>query len=1090
MPPEFRRTLQVFPDAGRRQAALRATRSVEGVVRGDFFLTWEGFLDALGGARELGRRKGTPLVARTLLGALAQGLGPTPLGDFVHEPAFARAALEVVLDMKAGRLSPRDLQDALEVLPPERRERVRLLALLHHGYEQKMAELGLADREDGVRGAREALERGEWPEAWADVGALVLHGIYDVRPSTLELLLALAAACDARKVGLRVQTPVGGSPVADAALAGLFRAFENRGDVLTHVDLFKADVTFEARPLGELGRRVFSPHAPMALLAGEVEGLRMWSAGSARDEARLIARDVRRAVTEGTPPERIAVAWRDLGPEAAWVAEALGELGVPVRLPFGEPLALAGPVRLALDLPLLAEDGFPAERVAELLASRYVPALSRGAPDAPATLLSLAAVRDDRLGASRGKGAYDVRLEALARRSQPLPGQVRPREERRAHEARLLRERCLLLIESCRRIPEQGRASELLAAWWQVVRRLGLLDSEGAPEAPADEGLGALVLEARARDEAAREALAARVRELERALVKVGGGARLGRRTFGRWLQDAVRDVHLPARGPLSGAVEVLDVAALEGRTFARVFVGGVAEGRFPGREVPNALLGDSERQALNKHLGRDVFRLTGGEFEDRAPWRLTEDRLLFASALATAEESVSLSFSVAGVGGQEQAPSAFLEEVRRLTGLEWEARALPAIVPLDEVLTPAELRQRVVLETLALERLRVSEPDPARHVLEGRFQDSPWLQAAAEMKAVEIERLHFFGGTRSDAGRYTGFVGAPDLGEAIREAFRFDAERPLSASSIARFSNCGFQGFLSYGLKVPEPERPGEEFDSRGQGVFWHRVLEEFFKRLKERQLLGRGFHELPEALLDTVLDEVRAHFEQRHYVGHPALWRLARERAKNMVRRVLLDERRGLPFERLEPSGFELRFGPKNPAEGWEAVTLEVGEELIHFEGTIDRLDMAGGEVGVIDYKSGELSRSVLRGKLLDASDFQLPLYLYAARVSGHRDTRHAAWFSLRTGKAILLADVLADKRQPELTLDLDELLSTEPAVRERMAAEQKPNLANAVERLVRTVREGQFAMRPKDCSRCGYQAVCRITERRLVGEEGGHE
>jgi hypothetical protein len=143
----------------------------------------------------------------------------------------------------------------------------------------------------------------------------------------------------------------------------------------------------------------------------------------------------------------------------------------------------------------------------------------------------------------------------------------------------------------------------------------------------------------------------------------------------------------------------------------------------------------------------------------------------------------------------------------------------------------------------------------------------------------------------------------------------------------------------------------------------------------------------------------------------------------------------------------------------------------------------------VGVIDYKSGHLSRSELRSKLLEASDFQLPLYLYAARASGHRDTRQAAWFSLRTGKAILLSEVLADKKQ-ELSLDLDELLSTEPDVRQRLAAEQKPNLANAVESLVRTVRAGQFAMRPKDCGRCGYQAVCRITERRIVGEEGSHE
>ena len=1063
---------------------MRAARGAEGVVRGDSFLTWDSFLDMLGGARELGRRPCPPLAARTVVASLAQGLGPWPFGDFIHEPAFARAALDVILDLKAGRLSPRELQDALEVLPAERKARARTLALLHHAYEQKMAELGLADREDVVRGAREALERNAWPSAWDEVGSIVLHGVYDVRPSGLELLLALAAACSARGMSLRVETPVGGSPVADAALAALFRAFENRGETLSHVDLFKADVTFESRPMVELGRHLFSPRAPKDVLLGEVEGLRMWSAGAARDEARLIARDVRRLVSQGVSPGSIAVAWREPGPEVRWVADALSELGVPVRLPWGEPLALTGPVRLAVDLPLLVEDGFPAERVAELVSSRYAPLLSRGAPEAPATLLTLAAVRDDRLGATRGKGAYDLRLEALARRLEPLPQQVRPREQRRAHEARVLRERCLLLLEACRRIPEQGTTAELLSAWWQVVGRLGLMDSEGALETPMEGSLGALVLEARARDDAARAALAMRVRDLERTLAAVGGGPRLKRRTFGRWLQDMLRDVHLPPRGPAVGAVEVLDVRELEGRTFSHVFLAGLAEGRFPGREEPNPLLGDSERHALNKHLGRDVFRLTGGEFEDRAPWRLTEDRLLFASVLAAAEETVSLSFSVEGTGGQEQAPSAFLEEVRRLTGATWEARSLPPIAPLDEVLTEAELRQRVVLESLAPERLRVSAPDPARNLLKSRFTDAPWFASAREMVQVELERLHFFGDTRKGAGRYTGAVDDPALGEALREAFRFDSEKPLSASALARFGNCGFQGFLSYGLKVPEPEQPGEEFDRRGQGIFWHRVLEEFFKRLKERDLLGRGLDELPEALLDSVLDEVRAHFEQRHYVGHPALWRLARERAKNMVRRILMDERRGLPFERFEPTGFELRFGPRNPAEGWNEVTLQVGEELIHFEGTIDRLDMGGGEVGVIDYKSGKLSKSELKKKLLD-SDFQLPLYLYAARASGHQKTHQAAWFSLRTGEVIHLSEVLEKDE-----LELEELLSTEPAVRAKMAAQEKPNLANAVEALIRTVRTGQFPVRPKDCGSCGYRPVCRITDRRLVEEEGAYE
>ncbi|NVJ06873.1 PD-(D/E)XK nuclease family protein [Myxococcus sp. AM001] len=1073
------RTLHVFPDAGRRQAALRAMGDASGLSVGAHLLTWEELLQAMGGARELNRRPCPAVAARAVVASLGLELGPTPFGDYVREPAFARAALDVVLDLKAGRLSARELQDAVEVLPQERRTRVRVIARLYHLYEQRMAELCLADREDVLRGAREALGRGAWPVGWEGLRTLVLHGVYDVRPSGLELLLALAAACESRRVTLRVETPVGGSPAADAALTALFRAFENRGDSMTHVDLFKADVTFEGRPFIDLGRHLFSPAAPRDVLKDAVPALRVWNAATARDEARLLARDVRRLLAEGVAPGDIAVAYRELGPEAGWLAESLGELGVPVRLPWGEPLGLAGPVRLALDLPLLVEDGFPVERMADLMGSRYAPTLSRGGPDAPATLFAQAAVRDDRLGAVRGRGAYDVRLDGLARRLLALSGTRKAQDSRRADAVKLLRERCLLLVEACRRIPEEGTAVELLAAWWQVVERLGLVASEGALPPREEGGLGARAADARARDDAAREALRLRVQGLTRMMKAVGGGPKMRRRTFGRWLRDAMADAHLPPRGPRGAAVEVLDVAELPGRSFQHLFLAGLTEGRFPGRDAPSPLLADAERAALNKHLGRDVFRLTGGEFDDRAAWRLTEDRLLFASALAASEATVSLSFAVESAGGQEQVPSAFLEEVRRLTALKWAPRSLSPIPPLDEVLTESELRRCVALEALSQPKLRVTEPDAAASVLRRRFAPEAWYAGARELSEVELERLFFFGDPKVQPGPYSGSVDVDTQRESLRETFRFDITRPLSASALARFGNCGFQGFLSYGLKVAEPDVPGEEFDARGRGTFWHKVVEEVFAALKEKQLLGKAPEEVPDEVLDAALKAAIKDFERMHHVGHPELWKLAHERARAMARRILVDERRGLPFDAMTPENFEFRFGPAARDDKWSNVVLHAGEEPVYFEGTIDRLDKSGGEVGVIDYKSGKLEKRSLKERLL-TSDFQLPLYLYAARESGHADARQAAWFSLRTGMAIRLSDVISD-------VELDELLSKDPEVRAKVAEKEGLNLPNAVEALVGTLRQGQFAARPQDCGTCGYRAVCRITDRRVT-EDGG--
>ena len=117
-------------------------------------------------------------------------------------------------------------------------------------------------------------------------------------------------------------------------------------------------------------------------------------------------------------------------------------------------------------------------------------------------------------------------------------------------------------------------------------------------------------------------------------------------------------------------------------------------------------------------------------------------------------------------------------------------------------------------------------------------------------------------------------------------------------------------------------------------------------------------------------------------------------------------------------------------------------------------------------------------MREQLL-STDFQLPLYLFAARASGLRGARRAAWFSLRNAKTTYLHEVIPDAQ-------LDELLSTDPAVRARVAAEGGLNLPNAVQALVRSLREGQFPARPKDCAECGYRAVCRISERRLASKE----
>ncbi|HET9451681.1 MAG TPA: PD-(D/E)XK nuclease family protein, partial [Aggregicoccus sp.] len=432
---------------------------------------------------------------------------------------------------------------------------------------------------------------------------------------------------------------------------------------------------------------------------------------------------------------------------------------------------------------------------------------------------------------------------------------------------------------------------------------------------------------------------------------------------------------------------------------------------------------------------------------------------------------------------GQEQPASSFLEEVERLCGARTTLRRLGPIPALEQVLSERELRQRVALEALAPPALRASAPHPAGELWGARFAGEPWFEAARTHARIEAERLRFFGEEDRLPGPFSGAVQDEALRPALQAMFSFSAQRPLSASTLARFGSCRFRGFLSYGLRIPEPPRAFEELDPRTRGTFWHKVVEELFARLQAEGLLGRPLAEVPEPLLDAALEAASSAIVSRGPVGHPALWRLARERARAMARRILADESRGLPFAELAPRAYELAFGPGAADPAWAHVALEggEGEAPIHFEGKIDRLDGAGAEVGVLDYKSGRIAPPTQLREQLLSTDFQLPLYLFAARASGLRTARKAAWFSLRNGKSTYLSELLPDAK-------LEELLSTDPAVRARVAAEGGLNLPNAVQALVRGLREGQFPARPRDCAECGYRAVCRISQRRLAQKEEG--
>lgn len=1070
--------VRVLPDGARvEHAMLRAAASSRGFVDGSDWLSFGQLLDALGGARHLGRRPCSPLTSRVVVWGCAKKLGPGPFGSFVQEPAFARAAFDLFMDLKSGGIDPVAFKASVDRFPASRIDRARHLSRLYEAYEARLSELKLADREDELKGALARLREHGLPPAFVNIQALEVFGIFDFPWSRRELLMELAHRCEQAAIAFRLSVPGGLSPEVDGAVDPFLSDFEKRAQQWRHVELQKEDLTLSApaRPLSVLGDQLFGGEVTPSASDPSLP-LELVRAATPRHEVRLIARRVLARIEEGVAPERLAVAWPDLGEEAEWIVEELELLGVPARVRRGMPLYATSAGRVALDLPLLVDDAFPAEDTARLVASRYFPAISEGAPPSTAALLALASVRDNVLGAEEGRGAYEVRLTALLRRLE-----ARGSKGKTGQVVTLL-DGCRRLISATSRITAEGKAGELLERWWGALDDLGLDQAvrRAEPRGAEKTAYARAVLKALARDQAAFEALRALHDELKAALRDSGASSmKVARRTFHRWLLDAAQDFNLSPRGPRGGAVHVLDMRELGGRGFEHVFIGGFTDGRFPGREVPHPLFPEEDRQRVNAWHKRDVFRLHTGEGERRVPHRLAVDRLLLHLGLSAAEGRVTLSFPAEASGGGEQVPSPFWDEVIRLTSAKPAQEPLRAICELDEVRTETELRERTALELFSSPQLRTSEPDPAAAALKGAVGSEPWLVEAGALARIEEERLRFFGNAELQDGPFSGRAATDALAPELLRAFEFGKGKPLSASLLQKFGNCSFQGFLEFVLNLRDPEEPGEEIDSRGQGSFWHKVLELLFPKLKEQGLLGASADDVPRELIDEALDAAAAQAEATGHTGHPALWKLGRQKARRMVRRVLSDESRGLPWHFLEPARAELEFGSPNAPEGWTEVVIPApeGEPPIYVKGKIDRLDSGNGTLGLVDYKTkraGDLSKQV--GELLK-TEFQLPLYLYAARASGHKGALKAAWMSLKDGAPVDLEEKLA-----KLPLTLEDLLTTDPARRLELAKEDHKNVVNAVQKLVSGLRKGHFPARPEDCSFCSFQRVCRISQRRM--------
>lgn len=165
------------------------------------------------------------------------------------------------------------------------------------------------------------------------------------------------------------------------------------------------------------------------------------------------------------------------------------------------------------------------------------------------------------------------------------------------------------------------------------------------------------------------------------------------------------------------------------------------------------------------------------------------------------------------------------------------------------------------------------------------------------------------------------------------------------SVSQLECYFRCPFQHFLRYGLRVRDEEDSEIKASVIGNAV--HNVLNEFFGRNLERVLRNEDTGDEAKRIIEREF----ARGEYAHFYNDPVSAHIISGVKKECVRIIaaLGDNMRNSDFRPVE---FETGFGyRKNDNE----VLLEAGGRRFKLCGKIDRVDVRGDDVVIIDYKTG---------------------------------------------------------------------------------------------------------------------------------------
>lgn len=1039
-------------------------------------------------------------------------------------PGFIRIAADFIEELKSGLITPEEFQSGVYS------DKDRDLALIYADYQRFLKENSLVDRQGEawlalakIMSALVEVRRGKplpQPILRQLPKQLVIDGFDQFSRVQIRLINGLASLLDHTALTFTYE--------AERADTAHRRFARTRADLLTdasrpeydglqwQTDAIPPPPSNRPDVLQALAETLFEPSRGIVqgydpTDATHLNAVQLIEAPDRRRELGSVFARIKRLLIAGTDPDQVIIVARDPSPYLRYLNADGLQIGIPVFVARGLPLADSSVVIALTALLGLHEGKFLRRQLLDTLRNPYVqcPYLN---PDQITAL--------DQIGSAlyivRGREAW---LEAVSAAIQRAGQPTEPDYESDEDTPASLDSTALVGLDTALRQtfdaltpPEQATTRQYIGWIESLIGHDAEADQDAALEQtdtnadsepvdavdsvpPTIPDWGLLT---RAKSDSALPVIAERdtraLQCLKRALFDVVNAAQLLGDPIIAW-SDFWRDLRISIDntridiGDLrerAGSVLFTDVYKARGVSHPHVFVLDLSEGQFPVRAPEDPLYLDSERAAM---VGQHGYALNLRAEQ-------VDETSLFYEMVCLAQSTLTLTRSYIDDRGEEWQASPYWRAVREKmpdlpSGLAVERIPISPALAIEAAASIPDLL--VTMAHTLSKPLVGDEPSGTGKPLVGGepsgtgkpyqngdslsdtvigvhtyLVNSPFADQWRRIQSARrIEHTRMSDPTPT---RYNGRIESPDLLPEITA--RLGSDHLWSASQFNDYGMCPYRFFARRLLKLTEWEEIADGLNPRQIGIVYHQILEHVYRDLATDHV-PIAASSLEAALELLAVHSTRVLDDAPMTVGfRPSrLWEQERYRIVKKLRQFieadfsaespLIKPFRTSGAERVTYA-VEQVFGETYPLTLYDA-----DNEPLKVRGAIDRVDRIGDALYVYDYKSGTGSISVTQ--MTTNRNVQMLVYLYAARhILPDSEVAGSAFIhftKLSTSGTVITDDIFRRRKDT-------------PGI-EKMNAALEQLAMNAA-----SARHGIYPTRPQAegsgdalCSdHCAFYALCR--------------